>query len=146
MSGRKRSWETIGFEATMTAAALLALILIIAPSLVVLIVSFTSGFSLKFPPPGYSVRWYVELWDAWQLHFAARNSFVVALWATGLSIGLGVLAALAISRSRALAATLPHSRFRAPLVLHALAFGRSALARGWSRLMVAASSCSGEWV
>jgi hypothetical protein len=37
--------------------------------------SFTSGFSLKFLPPGYSLRWYAALADAWQLQFAARNSF-----------------------------------------------------------------------
>ena len=41
MSRRKRSLETISFEVAMTTAALLALLLIIAPSLVVLIVSFT---------------------------------------------------------------------------------------------------------
>jgi len=127
VSGRKRSFEAISFDVTMTVAALLALLLIIAPSLVVLIVSFTSGFSLKFPPPGYSARWYVELWNAWQLHFAARNSFVVAMWATGLSILLGVLAALAISKSRALSAKLLDSLFMSPLVLPALAFGLSAL-------------------
>jgi len=95
MSRRKRSLETISFEVAMTTAALLALLLIIAPSLVVLIVSFTSGFSLKFPPPGYSTRWYVELWDAWQLHFAVRKSFVVALWATALS-GVLIMATVAL--------------------------------------------------
>ena len=94
MGGRKRTWEAISFEVVMTVIALIALIVIIAPSLVVLIVSFTNGFSLKFPPPGYSARWYAELWNAWQLHFAATNSFVVAMWSTGLSIVLGVAAAL----------------------------------------------------
>src|SRR4051812_26843555 len=127
MGGRKRTWEAVSFEFVMTVIALIALVVIIAPSLVVLIVSFTSGFSLKFPPPGYSGRWYVELWDAWQLHFAARNSLSVALWATGLSVGLGVLAALAISRSRALTARILDSLFMSPLVLPALAFGLSAL-------------------
>ncbi|MFK9743586.1 ABC transporter permease, partial [Escherichia coli] len=92
----------------------LALALIAAPSLVVVIVSFTSGFSLKFPPPGYSARWYVELWNAWQLHFAARNSLVVALWATGLSILLGVAASLAISRSRTISARVLDSLFMSP--------------------------------
>jgi putative spermidine/putrescine transport system permease protein len=82
MSSRKRTWEAVSFEAVMTVVALIALAVIIAPSLVVLIVSFTSGYSLKFPPPGYSARWYVELWNAWQLHFAARNSFIVAMWST----------------------------------------------------------------
>ena len=127
MSGRKRTWEAISFEATMTIVALIALALIIAPSLIVIIVSFTSGFSLKFPPPGYSTRWYVELWNAWQLHFAAKNSFVVALWSTLISVVLGVVAALAIARSRTLTARLLDSLFMSPLVLPALAFGLSAL-------------------
>lgn len=127
MSGRKRTWEALSFNVVMTAIALIALVIIIAPSLVVIIVSFTSGFSLKFPPPGYSGRWYVELWNAWQLHFAARNSFIVALWATGLSIALGVGAALAISRSPNLSTRLLDSLFMSPLVLPALAFGLAAL-------------------
>ena len=127
MGGRKRTWEAISFEAVMTAVALIALIVIIAPSLVVLIVSFTNGFSLKFPPPGYSARWYVELWNAWQLHFAAKNSFVVAMWSTGLSIVLGVAAALAIARSPKLSTRLLDSLFMSPLVLPALSFGLAAL-------------------
>ncbi len=103
-AGRKRTWEAMSFEVVMTVIALIAIVVIIAPSLVVLIVSFTSGFSLRFPPPGYSTRWYAELWNAWQLHFAARNSLVVAMWSTGLSIVLGVAAALAIARSQTLSA------------------------------------------
>src|SRR5882724_1842425 len=127
MSGRRRTWEAISFDVVMTAIALVALGVIIAPSAVVLIVSFTSGYSLRFPPPGYSARWYAELWNAWQLHFAARNSFVVAMWSTGLSIVLGVAAALAIARSATLSARVLDSLFMSPLVLPALAFGLSAL-------------------
>jgi putative spermidine/putrescine transport system permease protein len=51
MSRRKRTLEAFSFELVMTVIAVIALIVIIAPSLVVLIVSFTSGFSLRFPPP-----------------------------------------------------------------------------------------------
>ncbi|MGJ4908261.1 ABC transporter permease [Bradyrhizobium sp. HKCCYLS2033] len=127
MSRRRKNWEALSFQIVMTVIAIMALILIVSPSLVVVIVSFTSGFSLKFPPPGYSTRWYVELWNAWQLQFAARNSVVVALWSTGLSIVLGVAAALAISRSRTLTAKLLDSLFMSPLVLPALAFGLAAL-------------------
>jgi putative spermidine/putrescine transport system permease protein len=127
MSQRKRTWEALSFEVVMTIIALIALVVIVAPSLVVLIVSFTSGFSLRFPPPGYSLKWYGELWDAWQLHFAARNSLVVAVWSTGLSIVLGVAAALAISRSQTLSARLLDSLFMSPLVLPALAFGLASL-------------------
>jgi putative spermidine/putrescine transport system permease protein len=124
---RPRNFEAFSFNLVMTLLAVLALALVIAPSLVVVIVSFTSGFSLKFPPPGYSMRWYVELWNAWQLQFAARNSLIVAAWATGLSVAFGVAAALAISRSKSLSARLLDSLFMSPLVLPALAFGLAAL-------------------
>jgi putative spermidine/putrescine transport system permease protein len=34
-----------------------ALVFLVAPTLVVLLTSFTSSESLKFPPEGYSFRW-----------------------------------------------------------------------------------------
>ena len=71
-------WEAISFRIVMGGLAGLALVLLLAPTLVVLIVSFTSGLSLRFPPPGLSLRWYVALGDAWQLQFAAWNSLKVA--------------------------------------------------------------------
>ena len=125
--GRRNDLDTVSFHGVMALLAIAAVVILIAPTLIVIIVSFTSGFSLKFPPPGYSLRWYAELWDAWQLHFAAKNSLIVALWATGLSVVLGVAAALAISRSRTLSARLLDSLFMSPLVLPALAFGLAAL-------------------
>ena len=67
----------------MALLALVCVVILISPTLIVIIVSFTNGFSLKFPPPGYSLRWYAALIDAWQLHFAALNSLKIALWTTG---------------------------------------------------------------
>jgi putative spermidine/putrescine transport system permease protein len=125
--GRRRDLDTISFNAVIGALALSGIVLLIAPTLVVIIVSFTSGFSLKFPPPGYSLRWYYALIDAWQLHFAAANSVKIALWTTLLSIVLGVAAALGIARSQKLSAKLLDSLFMSPLVLPALAFGLAAL-------------------
>lgn len=118
---------TLTFRSVLWVLALLTLGLLIAPTLVVLIVSFTDGFSLKFPPPGYSLRWYGELLDAFQLHFAAWNSIKVALWTTALSILLGVAGALAIARSQTAMARVLDSLFMSPLVLPALAFGFAAL-------------------
>ena len=83
----------------MWGLAALCFLLLVTPTLVVIVVSFTSGFSLKFPPPGYSLRWYVALLDAWQLHFAASNSIKIAIGSTLLAVVLGVAAALAIARS-----------------------------------------------
>ena len=93
----------------------------------VLIVSFTSGLSLRFPPPGLSLRWYAALADASGLQFAAWNSLKVAGAATALSLVLGVAAALGIARSRSASARWLDGLFMAPLILPALAFGLAAL-------------------
>jgi putative spermidine/putrescine transport system permease protein len=127
MARRRITAEALSFNVAMTCLALVSLVVLAAPTVVVLIVSFTSGFSLRFPPQGYSLRWYVALADAWQLHFAARNSLFVAAWATGLSVVLGVLAALGIARSKSLTARVLDSVFMSPLVLPALAFGLAGL-------------------
>ena len=69
MGGRKRTWEAISFEVAMTVIALIALVVIIAPSIVVLIVSFTTDSRLN--SRRRAIR-QAELWNAWQLHDARR--------------------------------------------------------------------------
>ena len=127
MIRRRPSLDSASFDLVVWGLAALCLALLLLPTLVVITVSFTSGFSLRFPPPGYSFRWYAALLEAWQLHFAAANSVKVALWTTGLSMLLGVAAALAIARSERLMARILDSVFMSPLVLPALAFGIAAL-------------------
>jgi putative spermidine/putrescine transport system permease protein len=126
-AGYRFDLEAWTFRLAVGMLAALAVVLLLAPTVVVIIVSFTDGFSLKFPPPGYSLRWYAALADAWQLHFAAWNSFQVALSTTLLSVALGVGAAVAIARSGRVAARVLDSLFMSPLVLPALAFGLAAL-------------------
>lgn len=122
---KKISDLTLG--ACLGGLALIALALLIAPTLVVVILSFTDGYSLKFPPPGYSLRWYEKLLDNEQLMDAALNSVRVGLWCTGLSVLLGGAAALGISRSESRWAKVLDGLFMSPLVLPALAFGLAAL-------------------
>jgi putative spermidine/putrescine transport system permease protein len=133
---RRSDLSSVLFQGAMFVLAGLTLVLLVAPTLVVLTVSFTDGFSLKFPPPGYSLRWYHELLGASQLHFAAMNSVQVALATTLIAVLLGVAGALAISRSQSAMARVLDSLFMSPLVLPALAFGFAALmtfsAVGWA--------------
>ena len=124
---RRGDLGSLLFVGTMGLLAALTLLLLIAPTLVVLIVSFTDGFSLRFPPQAYSLRWYQELLNAEQLHFAAWNSVKVALATTLIAVVLGVSGALAISRSQTATARVLDSLFMSPLVLPALAFGFAAL-------------------
>ena len=124
---RRHGIEALSFRLIMASLAVLSFVLLLAPAVVVIVVSFTSGFSLKFPPPGYSFRWYVSLLDAWQLQFAAGNSLKIALVTTVLAVLLGVPAALAIARSPTAKARVLDSLFMSPLVLPALSFGLAAL-------------------
>ena len=127
MENRQEDFEARSFTIVMWVLAGACFLLLILPTAVVVIVSFTSGFSLRFPPPGYSLKWYSALVDAWQLQFAASNSLKVAFGTTLLAVLLGVAAALAIARSQRWTARVLDSLFMSPLVLPALAFGLAAL-------------------
>jgi putative spermidine/putrescine transport system permease protein len=121
------AWDRLSLHAILDGLAAIAVLILIAPAFIVVVVSFTSAYSLRFPPPGYSLRWYAALVDAWQVQFAAMNSLQVALWTTGVSVVLGVSAALGIAGSRSLSARLLEALFMSPLMLPGIAFGFSAL-------------------
>src|SRR6202022_2482223 len=93
----------------------LATLLLLAPTVIVLVTSFTSGYSLKFPPPGYSARWYQALWTASpEILQAFWLSLEVATIATCVSAVMAVAAALA--RRREPWARLLESAFLSPLM------------------------------
>jgi putative spermidine/putrescine transport system permease protein len=126
-SSLRTNADRITLNFVLNALSILALALLLAPAIIVIVVSFTSSYSLRFPPPGYSLRWYAALIDAWQLQFAAMNSLKVALWTTLLAVVLGVGAALGIGRSRSVAAIMLDALFTSPLMLPGIAFGLSSL-------------------
>ena len=126
-AGRRHEASSIALAAVLGTIATLATLLLLAPTVVVVVLSFTDGFSLKFPPPGYSLRWYESLPDAFQLQYAALNSLKVASAATLIAVVLGVTAAMAIARSERAMARVLDSFFMSPLILPALAFGLASL-------------------
>jgi putative spermidine/putrescine transport system permease protein len=106
----------------------LAILLLLAPTVIVLVTSFTSGYSLKFPPSGYSTRWYLALWtESPEILQAFRLSLEVAAIATCVSAVMAVAAALALARRREPWARLFESAFLSPLMLPALAIGLALL-------------------
>ena len=120
--------ERCSFWGVIGLLGVIAAVLLMAPTVVVLITSFTSGYSLKFPPPGYSARWYSALWnDSPELIEAFVLSLKLATIATGVSIVLAVAAALALARRREAWARVFESVLLSPLMLPALAIGLSLL-------------------
>src|SRR5690606_19117649 len=63
-------------------------------------ISFSAGNMLAFPLPGFSLRWYetIATTPAWL--DAARNSLVIGASSTALSMILGTMAAIGLSRAR----------------------------------------------
>src|SRR5947208_15609875 len=91
--------EAITFRAVMIGLAAIAILALVASTLIVLMTSVTSSPSLRFPPDGFSLRWYAALTDAFQMRQAAWNSLLVALLTTTVSVILGVAGALGIARN-----------------------------------------------
>lgn len=125
---RGSRWERLSFAIAFGLAGGVAVLLLIAPTVIVLITSFTSAYSLKFPPAGYSARWYLALWnDSPEIVNAAWLSLEVATLATAISTGLAVAGALALARRRATWARVLDALFMSPLMLPTLALGLALL-------------------
>lgn len=115
------------YSIVMAAIAGFAMLLLLAPTVVVVITSFTGGATLKFPPPSWSLKWYGELVASNEIIGPALTSLKVAVLATIGSGVLGTAAALAIARSTSPLARALDSLFMSPMVLPAMAFGLSLL-------------------
>jgi putative spermidine/putrescine transport system permease protein len=128
MAARSRiRWDSLSLVLIFGLLSAIALVFLIAPTVIVLITSFTASQSLKFPPSGLSLQWYAALLDADQMQRAAWNSLVIAFWTTVLAVVFGTAAALAIARSRSPWLRAADTLFMSPLLLPALAFGFAAL-------------------
>lgn len=86
-------------------AVVLAFLLV--PIAAIVPLSFSSGSFLSYPLPGFSLRWYHEVLGGERWMRALGNSLVVGAAATAISVVLGTLAALGLTRWRGpVAATL----------------------------------------
>ena len=73
----------MSFRMIMSLVGGVGVLLLMLPTLIVLVTSFTSGYSLKFPPPGFSLRWYEALvFDSPEIIDALTLSLKLAALAT----------------------------------------------------------------
>jgi putative spermidine/putrescine transport system permease protein len=122
----------------------LALLYLALPLIVIIGVSFSTTAFLSFPPVGVTLKWYVQ--------FLRDPSYLDAIWtstslaclATGLSLALGVPAALVLERVRFAGQKALTVFFLSPLVLPPIVMGAAILqyasalgfARSYSALLV----------
>jgi putative spermidine/putrescine transport system permease protein len=96
-SGRVADSVGIGI---VIAFAVIALIILVAPSIVVLIISFDTRAFVSFPPQGFTFDWYRQVFSQDVLVGAMINSLKVGLAVTAICILLGVPTALVCVRGR----------------------------------------------
>lgn len=126
----RQSPSDMTYTLVIGSLAALAIVILLGPVVVVLITSFTTAASLKFPPPDLSWKWYEALFypiRSRHIHSAASNSLYVAGWSTLLATFGAVLAALALARTKGPLARSLEASFLAPLILPTLAYGFATL-------------------
>jgi putative spermidine/putrescine transport system permease protein len=82
-------------------------IVLVAPTLVVIPMSFSSAQTFRFPPDGWSLRWYQELFTSPEWTAAILNTLQVGVYTALFATVLGTTAAFGLARMR--------SRWRGPL-------------------------------
>jgi len=75
-------------------------VVLIAPILIVLILSFSGEALLQFPPRSWSLRWYADFFADARWRAALINSLVIGLGACLIATSIGFLAAYALVRGR----------------------------------------------
>ncbi len=99
------------------------LLFMVAPLVVVVIVSFTSANYLLFPPPGLSLRWYHEVLQLSWFWSSLSTSLTVAVISTAATVTLGTLAARALARRRFRGRTAIELLVLSPLLLPGVVIG-----------------------
>jgi putative spermidine/putrescine transport system permease protein len=81
-------------------AAVVVAIWLVAPTLVVIPMSLTSQRSYRFPPPGWSLRWYRRFFDDQDWLAALGTSLLIAVLVAMLATVIGTMASFALVRGR----------------------------------------------
>lgn len=122
--------STALYWAFVWGCGLMVLAFMIGPILLALLMSFNSGTTLRFPPEGFSLRWYEMLFDpiaSEPIHTAAKNSIEVALSTVAVVTLITAPAAWALARAPKRFAGSVEPVLLAPLVLPSLVYALAAL-------------------
>ena len=106
-------WATLGWLG-------ITLLFIAAPTLIAIVIAFSSAEVVKFPPDGFTLKWFASAWGKELFWRAALVSLLVALAAMAITVPAGVAAALAIRRSSVATRRILELVFMSPLLVPAI--------------------------
>ncbi len=93
------------------------LLFLILPVFIVIPMSFSESSSLRFPPEGFSFRWYVRVFSDASWLAAIKTSVVLAFLSSTLALILGSLGAYGLVRGNFIGRDFWQSNFIAPLII-----------------------------
>ncbi|MFE4834538.1 ABC transporter permease [Arthrobacter sp. NPDC056691] len=105
------------------AGVTLIFLFLLAPILITVVISFSADNILKFPPTGWSFKWYATLFANRDFKGAFQVSLMVAGGASLLAAAVSIPAAMAIARGKFRGKTAVESFFLAPLLVPAIVVG-----------------------
>jgi putative spermidine/putrescine transport system permease protein len=108
-----RNWRQTGLNMT---AGLVGFFMV-APTLIVIPMSFSSGARLEFPPPGFSTQWYSNFFHSSLWTTAAIDSLKVALLTGVVATVLGTTIALGFVRGRFPGRTIAQALVLSPAIV-----------------------------
>jgi len=111
----------------LTAYATFVYAFLYFPIVVLVIYSFNGSSVGGFPPTGWTLDWYRQLFQDGPLWDAVLNSVIVAVIAVGISLSLGLPAALALDRAQFPGKALFRRIVLLPLILPGIITGLSLL-------------------
>lgn len=106
-------WVITGFAAAC----------MVVPMVVVIGASFNPGREMIFPPGGFSLRWYLNVFQREQFPTSFEFSVFLATGSTVVSLALGMLCAIALCRYRFRFKTLVSLLLNSPLVVPQVVLG-----------------------
>lgn len=124
-----RDWEKGQYisRSLLALHALMAVVFFMLPLVVIIGTSFTTTGYLKFPPEGFTLKWYVKfLTDGSYLH-SLLLSGALAFSATLTAAVLGVPVSLVLARGDTSGKTMISALFLSPLILPPIVIGAALL-------------------
>ncbi|AET57858.1 ABC transporter permease [Paenibacillus terrae HPL-003] len=103
--------------------SLLVFVFLLGPLLIISVTSFEPGTVLKFPPQGFSLRWYQNIFEVDLFMSTFKTSIIVSLLGNILALLIGMPAAYALSRFSFRGKDALNALFLSPLLIPGIVLG-----------------------
>lgn len=109
----------------LIAFAVLVFVFLVGPLVIIIGASLSDTTYLTFPPQGFTLHWYQNIFEISAFRRTAVTSFTLALIGTSLSLALGIPAAYALNRYRIELPSFLSTVFVLPILIPEIVLGFS---------------------